>query len=134
MGSYSSYFLDMFYKLQKQVCRTVSPPFPVSFEPKAHRENVASLSIFCGHYFRKCSYKLALLVPLSFNILFLRNFNIFDILINSARESFRIQTSKVRLTTRDLYFTIAILVKVFTNCISGETHFTNHLEFLIPVV
>ena len=30
-----------------------------SFEPLAHRRNVASLSLFCSYYFGRCSSELA---------------------------------------------------------------------------
>ena len=41
-----SCFLELLYKLQKWICRTVGPSFAASLEPLAHRQNVASLSLF----------------------------------------------------------------------------------------
>ena len=41
-----SYFLKLFDKLQKRICKTVGPSLPASLEPLAHRRNVASLSHF----------------------------------------------------------------------------------------
>ena len=40
-----SCYLDLLDKLQKQICRTVGPSLAASFEPLAHRQNVASLVI-----------------------------------------------------------------------------------------
>ena len=62
----SSCYLGLFDKLQKRICRTVSPSLALSLEPLSHRRNVASLSLFCRHYFGRCSSDLAQLVPLPF--------------------------------------------------------------------
>ena len=37
-----SYYLDLFNKLQKWICRIVGPSLTGSLEPLAHRRNVAS--------------------------------------------------------------------------------------------
>ena len=42
----SSCYLELLDKLQKRICRTVGPSLATSFEPLAHRRNVASLSLF----------------------------------------------------------------------------------------
>ena len=42
----------------------IGPFFAASLEHLAHAENVASLSLFYGYYFGRCSSKLAQLVPL----------------------------------------------------------------------
>ena len=56
-------YLEMLaIKLQKWICRTVGP----SLELFAHYWNVASLSLFCRHYFSRCSSELAHMVPLPF--------------------------------------------------------------------
>ena len=62
-----SCYLEMFDKLQKQICRTVGPSLAASLEPLAHRRNVASLSLFYRYYFGKCSSELAQLVPFPFS-------------------------------------------------------------------
>ena len=62
-----SCYLEMFDKLQKQICRTVGPSLAASLEPLAHRRNVASLSLFYMYYSGRCSSKLAQLVPLFFS-------------------------------------------------------------------
>ena len=54
----------MLDKLQKQICRTVSPSFAASLEPLAQRRNVVSSSLFHRYYFGRCSFKLAKLVPM----------------------------------------------------------------------
>ena len=59
------YLLD---KLQKRIYRIVGPSLAVSLEPLAHRQNVASLSLFYRCYFGRCSSELAQLVPLSFSL------------------------------------------------------------------
>ena len=41
-----SCYLEFLDKLQKRICRTVSPSLAASLEPLAHRRNVASLSLF----------------------------------------------------------------------------------------
>ena len=38
-----------------------------SLEPMAHRQNVASLSLFYRYYFGRCSSELAQLVPLPYS-------------------------------------------------------------------
>ena len=62
-GCYSA-LLD---KLQKRICGTVSPLLAASLETFAHHRNVASLSLFCRYYFRRCSSEVAQLVPLLFS-------------------------------------------------------------------
>ena len=63
----SSCYLDLLEKLQKRICRIVGPSLAASLEPLAHRQNVASLSLFYRHYFGRCSSELAQLVPLPFS-------------------------------------------------------------------
>ena len=46
-----SCYLELLDKLQKQIYRTVGPSLVASLEPLVHRRNVASLSLFCKHYF-----------------------------------------------------------------------------------
>ena len=43
--------LELLDKLQKRICRTVGPSLAASLEPLAHRQNVASLSLFYRYYF-----------------------------------------------------------------------------------
>ena len=62
-----SCYLELLDKLQKRICRTVGPLLAASLEPLAHRRNVASLSLFCKHYFGRCSSELAQLVLLPFS-------------------------------------------------------------------
>ena len=62
-----SCYLDLLDKLQKRVCRIVSPSLAASLEPLAYRRNVASLSLFYTYYFGRCSSELAKLVPLPFS-------------------------------------------------------------------
>ena len=63
----SSCYLDLLDKLQKRICRIVSPSLAASLEPLAHCRNVASLSLFYRYYFGRCSSELAQLVPLPFS-------------------------------------------------------------------
>ena len=51
----TSCYLELLDKLQKRICRTVSPSLATSLEPLAHRRNVVSLSLFYGYYFGRCS-------------------------------------------------------------------------------
>ena len=60
-------YLELLDKLQKWICRTVSPSLATSFEPLAHRRNVASLSLLYRYYFGRCSSELAQLVTLHFS-------------------------------------------------------------------
>ena len=46
-----SCYLELLDKPQKQICRTVGSS---TLEPLAHRENVASLSLFYRYYFSRC--------------------------------------------------------------------------------
>ena len=62
-----SCYLELLDKLQKQICRTVGPSLAGSLEPLAHRQNVASFSLFYRYYFGRCSSELAQLVPLPFS-------------------------------------------------------------------
>ena len=61
------YYLELLDKLQKRICRTVSPSLVASFELLAHCRIVDSLSLFYGYYFDKCSSELAQLVPLPYS-------------------------------------------------------------------
>ena len=45
----------------------VVPSLATLLEPLAHRQNVASLSLFCKYYFGRCSCQLAQLVPLPYS-------------------------------------------------------------------
>ena len=58
-----SCYLELLDKLQKWICRTVGPSLAASFEPLAHHQNIASLRLFYGCYFGRCSSELAQLVP-----------------------------------------------------------------------
>ena len=57
----------MLDKIQKQVCKTVSPTLADSLESLDHRRNLASSSLFYKYYFGRCSSELALLVPLPYS-------------------------------------------------------------------
>ena len=67
LGWCPSYYLELLDKLQKRICRIVSPSLAASLEPLAHCRNVASLSLFYRYYFGRCSSELAQLVPLPFS-------------------------------------------------------------------
>ena len=62
-----SCYLELLDKLQKRICRTVGPLLAASLEHLAHRQNVASLSLFYRYYFGRCSSELAQLVPLPYS-------------------------------------------------------------------
>ena len=62
-----SCYLELLDKLEKRICGTVGPSLAASLEPLAHRQNVASLSLFCKYYFGRCFSELAQLVPLHFS-------------------------------------------------------------------
>ena len=62
-----SCYLKLLDKLKKWICRIAGPSLAVSLEPLAHRQNVASLSLFYRYYFGRCSSELAQLVPLPFS-------------------------------------------------------------------
>ena len=59
-----SCYLELLDKLQKRICRTVGPSLAAFLEPLTHRQNAASLSLFCRYDFGRCSSELAELVPL----------------------------------------------------------------------
>ena len=61
-ASASSCSLNMWDKLRKWECRTVSH----SLETLPHCLNVATVSLFCGYYFGRCSSELAQLVLLPY--------------------------------------------------------------------
>ena len=61
-----SLYLEFLDKLQKQTCRTVSPPLATSLGLLAHHWNVASLSLFYRYYFGRSSCELPKLVPLPY--------------------------------------------------------------------
>ena len=63
----ASCYLELLDKLQKWICRTVGPSLGTSLEPLAHRQNVASLSLFYRYFFGRCSFELAQLVPLPYS-------------------------------------------------------------------
>ena len=60
-------YLELLDKLQKQICKIVGPLLVASLESLAHRQNVASLSLFYRYYFGRCFSELAQLVPLPFS-------------------------------------------------------------------
>ena len=62
-----SCYLELLDKLQNRICRTVGPSLAASLEPLAHRQNVASLSLFYRCYFGRLSSELAELVPLTYS-------------------------------------------------------------------
>ena len=49
------------------MCKIVGPLLAASLEPLVHRQNVASLSLFCRYYFGRCLFGLPELVPLSYS-------------------------------------------------------------------
>ena len=63
----TSCYLELLYKLQKQISRTVSPLLAASLERLAHCQNIASLSLFYRHYFGRCLSELAQLVSLPYS-------------------------------------------------------------------
>ena len=62
-----SCYLELLDKLQKRICKIVGPSLTASLELLAHRQNVASLSLFYRYYFGRCSSELAQLVTLPFS-------------------------------------------------------------------
>ena len=54
----------MLDKLQKWICRTVGPSLAASLEPLAHRQNVASLSLFYRYDLGRYSPEIAEVVLL----------------------------------------------------------------------
>ena len=62
-----SCYLELLDKLQKRICRTVSPSVAASLESLAHCRNVASVSLFYRYYFGRCSSELAQLVLLPYS-------------------------------------------------------------------
>ena len=65
-GAPSCYF-ELLDKIQKPICRAIGSSLAASFEPLAHRQNVASLNLYYRYYFRRRSSELAQLVPLPFS-------------------------------------------------------------------
>ena len=59
------FFMELLVKLQ--ICRVVGPSLVASFEPLAHHQNVASLSLFCRYYFGRCSCELAQVLPFPYS-------------------------------------------------------------------
>ena len=66
-GGVPSCYSELFDKLQKRICRTVGPSLAATLELLAHRQNVASSSLFYRYYFGRCCSELAQLVPLPFS-------------------------------------------------------------------
>ena len=64
-----SCYLELLDKLQKRMCRTVGPSLAASLEPLAHRQNVASSSLFYRYYFGRCYSELAPLVYSLFSLI-----------------------------------------------------------------
>ena len=62
-----SYYLELLDKLQKRICRTVGSSLAASLEPLAHRQNVASISLFYRYYFGRYTSEQAELVPLPYS-------------------------------------------------------------------
>ena len=53
----------MLDKFKKRICRTADFLLAASLEPLADCRNRASLSLFYGYYFGRCSSELAQLIP-----------------------------------------------------------------------
>ena len=66
--------VDMLDKLQKLVCETVCPSLAATLEPLAHRQIVASISLFNRNFFGRCSSELAKLFLLPCYLIFLSPF------------------------------------------------------------
>ena len=62
-----SCYLELLDKLQKRICRIVGTSLADFLEPLAHRQNVASLSLFYRYYCGRCSSELPQLAPLPFS-------------------------------------------------------------------
>ena len=62
-----SCYLEILYKLQKRICWTVGTSLAISSELLALRRNAASLILFPGYYFGRCSSELAQQFPLPFS-------------------------------------------------------------------
>ena len=63
----SSCSLEFLDKLQKRICRSVGPSLAASLKPLAHRQNVASFSLFYRYFFGRCLSELSQLVPLPYS-------------------------------------------------------------------
>ena len=100
-GGASSCYLELLDKLQKQICRTVSPSLLASLEPLAHHENVASLSLLYRYYFGSCSSEL---VPRPFS-----QGGLLDILLDCM---IFLSPFKSRIN-RNLYFLHALIFLCF---------------------
>ena len=61
-----SCYLELLDRLQKRMCRTVSPSLAASLEPLVHRRIVASLSLLYRYYLGRFSSELAQLVSFPF--------------------------------------------------------------------
>ena len=59
--------MELLNKLQKRIYGTAGPSLAASLEALAHRQNMASLSLFYRYSFGRCSSELAQLLPLSFS-------------------------------------------------------------------
>ena len=57
-------YLNLLDKLQRRICNVVGPELSASLQSLAHRQDVASLSLFYRYYFGRCSSELSELVPL----------------------------------------------------------------------
>ena len=66
-ASAPGYFLELFGRLQKRICRTVGPSLAASLEPLAHLRNLSDLSLFYKYYSDRCSSELVQLVPLPYS-------------------------------------------------------------------
>ena len=60
-------YLELLDKIQKWICKTVGSSLAAFFQSLAHRQNVASWSVFYRYYFGRCSSELAQLVPLPYS-------------------------------------------------------------------
>ena len=59
--------LELLDKLEERISKTVGPSFSAPLEPLAHHRNLASLNLFYGYYFGRCSSELAELVPFRYS-------------------------------------------------------------------
>ena len=61
-----SCYLEFLDKTQKLICRTVGPSLAAFFEALTYHWNVASWSLLYRYYVGRCSFELALVVPVPY--------------------------------------------------------------------
>ena len=131
-----SCYLELLDKLQKRICRVVGPALAASLEPLTNRRDVASLIIFTGYYFGRCSSELVQLVLLPYSrgrsAFYSDGLNDFCVTIRKCYKD--VYISSFFSHTARLWKSLPIECFLFTYDLNGFKSRTNRHLFQLQVI